>query len=125
MKIIETKYSKNNPGHYSPGFISNDNLYISGQLSIDPATGIKPPDFRSEVLQALDNIEAVLKAAELTRKHVVMCRVYISDVELWPEFNEIYAGWFGSHKPARAIVPVAALHYGCQVEIEAIAEFCD
>jgi 2-iminobutanoate/2-iminopropanoate deaminase len=53
---------------------------------------------------------------------VVQCTAYISDVALWPQFNEIYASIFGSHKPARAVVPVAALHYGFQVEVQIVAE---
>ena len=122
MKHIETPYSKNKPGHYSPGVISGNMLYISGQVSVDPATGIKPNTFKDEVIQALNNIELVLKSAGIAKNHVVMCRAVITNMELWGEFNEIYGEWFGSHKPARIVTPVPTLHYGCQVEIEAVAE---
>jgi len=122
MKHIETQYSKDKPGHYSPGVISGNTLYISGQISKDPATGIIPEDFKGEVLQALSNIELVLKEAGVTKNHIVMCRAVITDMALWDDFNEVYGKWFGTHKPARIVTPVSALHYGCQVEIEAIAE---
>ena len=122
MKHIETEYSKNKPGHYSAGIISGNMLYVSGQISKDPATGIKPDTFKDEVIQALSNIELVLKEAGITKNHVVMCRAVITDMELWDEFNEVYGQWFGGHKPARICTPVSTLHYGCRVEIEAVAE---
>ena len=122
MKHIETAYSKDKPGHYSPGVISGNMLYISGQISINPATGIKPDTFKEEVIQALNNIELVLKSAGIAKNHVVMCRAVITDMALWDEFNEVYGKWFGGHKPARIVTPVSTLHYGCQVEIEAVAE---
>jgi len=122
MKFIETQYSKNKPGHYSPGVISGNMLYISGQISRDPATNITPNNFKGEVVQALNNIELVLKEAGLTKNHVVMCRAVITDMALWDEFNEVYGQWFGGHKPARIVTPVSELHYGCKVEIEAVAE---
>ena len=51
-----------------------------------------------------------------------MCRVYIPDVALWDAVNEVYADFFGEHKPARVVVPTRALHHGALVEIEAMAE---
>lgn len=53
---------------------------------------------------------------------MVLCRVYISDIALWDEVNAVYAAFFGSHKPARVVVPTRALHHGALVEIEAVAE---
>lgn len=57
-----------------------------------------------------------------TGKTWVLCRVYISDIALWDEVNAVYAAFFGSHKPARVVVPTRALHHGALVEIEAVAE---
>lgn len=121
MRFIETEYSKKSPGHYVPGIIENGMLYISGQLSLDPETGKRSGVFELEAKQALDNMGAVLSAAGLTKNDVVMCRVYIPDMENWAAFNAVYADWFGAHKCARAVVPTGGLHYGCMVEIEAIA----
>ena len=58
----------------------------------------------------------------LTKDQVVQCRVYIADVSYWDAINEVYGEFFGEHKPARIVVPVPALHFGCLVEIEAVAE---
>jgi len=71
---------------------------------------------------ALYNLERVLTEAGLTKENVVQTRIYIPNVEHWGTVNQVYAEFFGNHKPARAIVPCRELHYGALVEIEAIAE---
>lgn len=123
MKKVVTKYYSNDGGHYVPGVISGGMLYVSGQLSINPETGMIPEGgVKSEVKQALENLNDVLIAAGTSRERVVSCRVYIPDVALWPELNEAYAEFFGDHKPSRVVVPSNNLYGGCKVEIEAIAE---
>ena len=123
MKLISPRYAGENKGHYSPGILSNGMLYISGQLSIDPDTRALPEGgAAAHAALALKNVERVLKEAGLTRNDVVQCRVYVADVALWDAVNAVYAEFFGSHKPARVVVPVPSLHFGCLVEIEAIAE---
>jgi 2-iminobutanoate/2-iminopropanoate deaminase len=123
MEKISPKYDSENKGHYTPGIISNGILFISGQLSIDPDTR-KVPEGGIEVHAklALSNVDRVLKAAGLSRDHVIQCRVYMSDIDQWDIVNQVYADFFGEHKPARAVIPVGKLHFGCLVEIEAIAE---
>lgn len=123
MEIVSPRYAGTNKGHYSPGIISNGMLYISGQLSIDPDTRALPEGgIAAHAALALKNVERVLTEAGLTRSDVVQCRVYVTDVALWDEVNTVYAEFFGSHRPARIVVPVPALHFGCMVEIEAVAE---
>lgn len=123
MKIVSPRYEGTNKGHYSPGIISNGMLYISGQLSIDPDTRALPEGgIAAHAALALKNVERVLTEAGLTRNDVVQCRVYVTDVALWDEVNAVYAEFFGYHKPARVVLPVPALHFGCMVEIEAIAQ---
>lgn len=120
MKAIHTGHTP--AGHYSSGMEHNGTLYISGQLSIDPATGKRPDgDINEETLQALNNVEAVLKAAGMEKTDVIQCRIYTSSGAYWGDINKVYADFFGNHKPARAIVPCGELHYGCLVEIEAVA----
>lgn len=115
--------SKNKKGHYSAGVIMNHTLYISGQLPIDPATGkVVSGGVKEQMHQALRNVEHVLMQAGITKKQVGLCRVYLSDMNLWDEVNDVYADFFGAHKPARVVVPTRALHYGALVEIEAAAE---
>jgi reactive intermediate/imine deaminase len=123
MKKITPLYLAENKGHYSPGIVSNGMLYVSGQLSIDPDTRRLPEGgLEAQVRQALANLDRVLREAGLGRASVVLCRVYIADIEGWDTVNRIYAEFFGNHKPARVVVPTGRLHFGCLVEIEAMAE---
>lgn len=123
MKLVKPNYRRENKGHYSPGVLSGSLLFISGQLSLDPDTGaLAEGGIEGHTRQALANLDRVLIKAGLGRTDVVQCRIYTSDVAYWDEVNKVYAEFFGAHKPARAIVPVPALHHGCFVEIEAVAE---
>ena len=70
---------------------------------------------------ALRNVEAVLHAAGSDLDHVLQMTIYVSDIELWGQVNEIYARVMGEHRPARAIVPVKDLHFDTKIEIQAIA----
>ena len=121
MKIIPGNTSKG--GHYSPGVLSHGTLYISGQLPIDPRTGqVAEGGAAEQTRTALGNMERILLAAGAKKEDVILCRVYIPDVSLWDEVNAAYAEFFGTHRPARVMVPTTALHHGALVEIEAIAE---
>lgn len=123
MEKIEPKYSGENKGHYTPGIISNGMLYISGQLSIDPDTRSVPDGgIEAHAKLALANIDRVLKEAGLSRNDIVQCRVYVTDIDQWDIVNQVYAEFFGEHKPVRVVIPVGKLHFGCLVEIEATAE---
>jgi 2-iminobutanoate/2-iminopropanoate deaminase len=123
MEKITPQYDVENKGHYTPGIISNGILYISGQLSIDPDTRKVPEGgIEAQARLALANVERVLKATGLSRTDVVQCRVYVSDIAQWDSVNVVYTEFFGEHKPARIVVPVGKLHFGCLIEIEAIAE---
>ncbi len=121
MKFI---HNENAPrGYYSPGVVSNHTLYISGQTSADPATGTPAVGgFEAEMQMALTKLESVLCAAGCTKENVVMCRIYLTSMDLWDKANQIYGEFFGSHRPARIVLPVGPLSKGCQVELEAIAE---
>jgi 2-iminobutanoate/2-iminopropanoate deaminase len=109
-------------GHYSHGVAANGFLFIAGQLPID-AQGNKLADrsFEEQTKQTLANIQAVLSAHKLGLDNLVQVRVYITDIDNWFTFNQIYAAWAGTAKPARAVVPVPKLHYGFLLEIEAVA----
>ena len=101
-------------------------LYVSGQLSIDPDTReVCQGDIRAHARLALDNVDRVLKEAGVRRDQVVFCRVYTPSAENWGPINEEYAAFFGEHKPGRVVVSTTDLHFGCLVEIEAIAELED
>lgn len=123
VQVIVPESFRKKGGHYAPGVIAKGMLYISGQLPIDHATGkVVEGGFAAQVRAALANVEAVLTAAGLTRADVAQCRVYLPDIALWDEADQIYAAFFGAHRPARAVVPTRALHHGALIEIEAVAE---
>ena len=123
MKFVVPQYKGENKGHYSPGIVSNGLLFISGQLSIDPDTRqVAQGGIEEHTILALNNLDRVLKEAGVERSSVVQCRVYVSDINDWDKVNVIYSEFFGEHKPARIVVPVSKLHFGCLIEIEAIAE---
>ena len=123
MKPVTIESNASGAGHYAPGMVSRGMVYVSGQLPMDHEAGRMVLGSAAEqALQALNNVELVLKAAGAGRSDVVMCRVYIADVALWDEVNEAYAAFFGDHRPARVVVPAGELHHGALVEVEAVAE---
>lgn len=123
MKAVYVETKLENKGHYVPGMISGNTLYVSGQLPVHHETGAPMAEgIAQQTRDALHNVERVLHAAGCTREDVVLCRVYIPDVADWDTVNAVYAEFFGAHKPVRVIVPTRELHNGALVEIEAIAE---
>jgi len=109
-------------GHYSHAVRANGFVFVSGQLPIR-ADGTKLTDapFEQQAKQVLDNVAAALEAAGSSIAHLTQVRVYVSDIGLWPVFNDIYAAWVRSARPARAVVPVPELHFGFKIEVEAVA----
>ncbi|MCD6323979.1 MAG: deaminase [Desulfurococcales archaeon] len=109
-------------GPYSQGVIAGDYLFVSGQIPIDPATGelVKEPFSKASEV-ALRNVIAVVKAAGGDVNSIVKVTVYMKDINKFSEFNEVYSRIFGEHKPARAVIGVAALPKGVDLEVEAIA----
>lgn len=123
MKEVTIQVKGVNKGHYVPGMISNGMLYISGQLSLDLDTRkVVDGGIREHMKQALSNVEKVLEAAGLTRNDVVQCRVYVAGINNWDDVNDEYSKFFAEHKPARIIISAKEIHFGCLVEIEAVAE---
>lgn len=123
MQKVFLNVKSKNPGHYAPGIISKGMLYVSGQLPKDLDTGkIVEGGIDVQAKQALANVERVLIAGGCTLTDVVMCRVYISNMDNWDVVNKVYADYFGEHMPARVVVPTRDLHFGALVEIEAMAE---
>lgn len=122
MEKVLTPNAPQPGGHYSQAIVHNGLVYVAGQLSIDPATGErKLGSIEEQTEQTLKNVAAILEAAGSDLQHVLKMTVYISDINLWGAVNETYARVFGEHRPARAVIPVKDLHYGFQIEIEAIA----
>jgi len=109
-------------GHYSHVCVAAGQVFISGQLPIQPdGTALAGRPFEEQTAQVLANLEACLACAGVAKESLVQVRVYVTDIEHWPVFNELYAAWIGSHRPARAVAGVSELHFGLAVEVEAIA----
>ena len=123
MEFIKTSNAPAPAGHYSQAVVYNDLIFISGQLPINPETKEKiTGTIEEQAHQTLKNVKAILEAAGSNLQNVLKTTVYISDISLWGPVNEIYAEYFGNHKPARAIVPTRELHHGFKIEVEAVAK---
>ena len=107
-------------GPYSPGIQAGNMVFLSGQLGIDPATGM-PEGVEAQAKQSLANVEALLTAAGATFADVVKTTVYLADIADFAAVNEIYASKFEAPFPARSAFQVAALPAGGLVEIEVVA----
>lgn len=122
MNFITTDAAPAAGGHYSQAVVHNGFVFVAGQLAFVPGQKEhRPGPIGEQTEQTLRNIEAILKAAGSGLERVVQMTIYVSDISLWGEVNDTYARIMGSHRPARAIVPVKELHYGYQIEIQAIA----
>lgn len=119
---IETKNAPAPIGPYSQAVRAGKELFCSGQIPLDPATGdLVGGDIAAQTEQALKNLGAVLEEAEFSFDDVVKTTIFLVDMADFTAVNEVYARYFGSSKPARSTVAVAALPRGARVEIEAIA----
>lgn len=121
---IRTEAAPEPVGPYNQAVLAGGVLYCSGQIALDPATGVLvgAGDVAAETRQVLANLQAVLAAAGATPRQVVRTTVYLADLGDFATVNGIYAEIFaGGVSPARACVEVAALPKGARVEIDAIA----
>ncbi len=122
LTIIETNNAPSPAGHYSQAVEWQGLIFVAGQLPIKPGTAEKVlGSVEEQTLQTLENLKAIVEAAGSDLHHVLKTTVFIADIALWSRVNAVYSGFFGTHKPARAIVPVKELHHGFLIEIEAIA----
>jgi 2-iminobutanoate/2-iminopropanoate deaminase len=113
-------------GPYSAGIRAGNQLFVSGQIAVAPdGSSLAHADLATQTRQCLANLRAVLEAGGATLQQVAKVTVYLAEPDGWPVFNPIYAEFFGAHKPARAIVPVAAFPGGFKVEVDAIAVLGD
>jgi 2-iminobutanoate/2-iminopropanoate deaminase len=122
MKPISTKNAPAAIGPYSQAILTSGMVFLSGQIPIDPRTGeIVTGDVSVQTERVIENLRAVLAAADCTFANVVKTTIYLTDMNDFQVVNNAYAKAFGDHRPARATVAVAALPRGARVEIEAIA----
>lgn len=122
-KIIETKEAPAPIGAYNQAVLTNGTLYVSGQIALDAESGeLITPDIKSEAKKVMENLKAVLKAADMNFSNVVKASIFLSDMENFSAVNEIYSTYFDHDTaPARECVQVAALPKYVNVEISVIA----
>ena len=121
-KPISTDQAPRPGGHYSQAVVGGDLIFVSGQLPISAnGTVASNATFAEQVRLALSNVLAIVKAAGSDRNALVKTTAYIVGISNWTEFNRVYAEVKGSARPARTVVPVPELHFGCLIEIDAIA----
>jgi 2-iminobutanoate/2-iminopropanoate deaminase len=123
MKPIHSDKAPAAIGPYSQAISSGAGLvFVSGQLPIDPATGVFPEGgVKEQTRQSLTNAASILEAAGLSLKNVVKTTVFLADMADFAAMNEVYAQLFSAPFPARSAVAVKTLPKGALVEIECIA----
>jgi 2-iminobutanoate/2-iminopropanoate deaminase len=105
-------------GPYSLAVRAGDWIILSGQLGLDPKTGSLVAGVEAQARQALANIETILGDCGASLADVAKSLVFVTDLAQFATVNAVYGEAFGSHKPARSTVQVAALPAGAEVEIE-------
>ena len=121
-KIISTKKAPAVIGPYSQAILSNNILYCSGQIAINPKNGkLLTDNIMEETHQVMKNISEVLKVADMNFTNVVKCSIFMTDMNQYTEINEVYASYFSENPPAREAVEVSVLPKNVNVEISVIA----
>lgn len=120
MQPIFTQQAPAAIGPYSQGFVVNGMVYTSGQIPVDPATGLIPQGIQAQAEQSCKNVAAILAAAGTGMDKVFKTTCFLQDMGDFASFNEVYARHFPSN-PARSCVAVKTLPKGVLCEIEAIA----
>ena len=122
MKAISTEKAPAAIGPYSQAIESNGMVFVSGQLPIDPETGVfASSDIMGQTRQSLTNMRNILKSEGLYLSNVVKTTVFLSDMNNFAAMNEVYSSFFSSPFPARSAVAVKTLPKDALVEIECIA----
>ncbi|MBL7112110.1 MAG: hypothetical protein ISS19_09230 [Bacteroidales bacterium] len=97
-------------------------LFVSGQIPINPETGeLLKGDIKKETEQVMKNIQAILKANDMTFSDVVKCTVFLTDIRDYKAMNEVYGSFFEDKFPAREAIEISNLPLGASIEISAIA----
>jgi len=121
-QVIQTNKVPAPIGPYSQAVIANGFLFASGQIAFDPATGELVLDsIQSETTQVMENIKAILEAAKIHFGHIVKTTIFLSDMQLFTQVNEVYGSYFADQFPARETVAVKTLPRNVNVEISVTA----
>ena len=121
LRKINTEKAPPAIGPYSQGMCTANLLFTSGQIPVNPETGVIPEGIEAQVLQVMENLKAIAEEAGTDLTKAVKTTCFLSDMADFSRFNEIYATYF-TEKPARSCVAVKTLPKGVMVEVEAIIE---
>ena len=120
-KVIATTAAPGAIGPYSQAIDTGSMVFISGQIPVNPATGEIPEGIKAQAAQSMANVKAILAEAGLTVDNVVKTTVFLADMSMFADMNEVYAQTFTAPFPARSAVAVRELPKQVLVEIEVIA----
>jgi len=125
-EIVNTELAPKAIGPYSQAVISNGFVYTAGQIPMNPKTGkVEASDLEGQVRQVLDNLSAVLEAANSSLKEIIKLTVFMVDLNDFAILNNVFKEYFPEDPPARSAVQVSRLPKDVLVEIEAIAAVYD
>ncbi|MBA2427368.1 MAG: RidA family protein [Actinobacteria bacterium] len=120
--VVSTTKAPRAIGAYSQAISSDGLIFCSGQVALDTATGeLVGESVADQTRRCMENLSAVLEAAGVGLESVVKVNAYLTDMNDFAEFNEVYGEFFSDEPPARAAIGVAGLPKGARVEIECIA----
>ena len=121
-EIVDTDLAPKAIGPYSQAVISNGFVYTAGQIPMNPKTGkVEASDLEGQVRQVLDNLSAVLEAANSSLKEIIKLTVFMVDLNDFAILNNVFKEYFPEDPPARSAVQVSRLPKDVLVEIEAVA----
>ena len=121
MKIISTNNAPQAIGPYSQAIAVNGMIYTSGQIALLPDGTMLTGSVEEQTEQVMKNLSAVLQAGDANLSNVIKTTIFLADMDDFTKVNEIYARYFGDHKPARSTVAVKTLPKNALVEVECIA----
>jgi len=122
LNLINSDTAPKAVGPYSQAVKAGDFIFCSGQIPLDPKTGkLVAGGIKEQTIQVLKNIQEVLKAVDCNLENVVKAEIFLANIHDFAQVNEIYEGFFASHKPARNTYQVAALPLSAKIEISITA----
>jgi len=122
LRTIRTDRAPGAIGPYSQAIVAGNLVFTAGQIPLDPATGeLVQGDVAAQTERVIENLRAILEAAGSSLTKVVKTTVFLADMDDFAAMNEVYARYFGDHRPARSTVQAARLPRDVRVEIEAVA----
>jgi 2-iminobutanoate/2-iminopropanoate deaminase len=126
MQTVQTSNAPAAIGPYSQAVVANGFVFTAGQVPFDPQSmQLVQGDIAAQTEQVMKNLQAILQQAGADLSSVVKTTVFLQDMNDFAAMNEVYARYFGDHKPARSTVQVARLPRDAQVEIEVVAVLLD